>query len=173
MKTNLWMLSAAIALCVLPGPDLAQVGGQPWRPDMSIPPNWQPGPGGTRPYLPSGPALPNNPFFPQSPGPLNPVGPHGILPPEPRVGAFIDPGQNGTPNPAPNQISLEVLRQLTDPELPRIAPPFEPVKLPAAQPPLPALPSWEGWEGAVIGIGILCLLARLLRDSNARKDMAP
>lgn len=173
MKASLWMLLAAIAACVLPEPILAQVGGQPWRPDMSIPPNWQPGPGGTRPFLPSGPVLPNNPFFPQSPGrPLDPVGPHGILPPEPQVGAIIAQGQRGNSNPAPIPISPELLRQLTNPEIPRNNPPFSPVNLPPAHPPPPPGPSWEGWEWAVIGVGVLCLLGRLTRDYVARKETA-
>jgi hypothetical protein len=114
MKASLCMLSAAIAVCVAHAAALAQGPGglDPWRPDMNFPPNWQPGPGGTWPYRPSGPVLPNNPFLQKNQGGwLNPVGPHGMFPREPRVSDFIDQGQRSKPNPSvPVQIPPEVLR---------------------------------------------------------------
>jgi hypothetical protein len=178
MKASLLMLSAAIAVCVLPSPALPQLGGlAPYRPNMDFPPNWDPGPSGARPVRPSGPVPPINPFLRQNQGrPPNPVGPHGILPPEPGVGGIIDQGQSGNSNPPPSaQIPPEVLGQLTNPVVPKIDPPFVPAQLPgaaAAQQPRPAAPPWQGWEWVAIGIGVLCLLACLLRNSVERKRTA-
>jgi hypothetical protein len=80
IKASLWMLSAAIAVCVLPGYALSQPGGLDiWRPNMDIPSNWQPGPGGTQPVLPSGPVFPNNQFGSQRQAtPLGSSGPISI-----------------------------------------------------------------------------------------------
>ena len=179
MKASLWMLSAAIAVCVAHAAALAQGPGGlgPWRPNMDVPPNWQPGPGGTWPYRPSGPVLPNNPFLRTHQGrPLNSVGPHGILPPEPGVGGIIDQGQSGNSNlGAPAQIPPEVLRQLTNPVLPQIDPPFAPAKLPraaTAQQPPPAASPWQFWGWVAAGIFVLSLLACLLRDYVERKHTA-
>jgi len=178
-KASLVMLSAGLAVCVAHAAALAQGPGglDPLRPNMDFPPNWQPGPGGTWPSRPSGPVLANNPFLRKNQGrPLNSVGPHGILPPEPRVGGTIDQGQSGNSNPtAPAQIPPEVLRELTKPVVPKMDPPFEPAKLPgaaAAQQPPPAAFPWQFWGWVAAGIGVLSLLARLLRDDVERKHTA-
>lgn len=184
MKVRLWMLSAVLAVCVLAGPAFPQPGGLgPWRPNMDIPSNWQPGPGGTRPYRPSGPLLPNNPFLrynqgrpPNAPSLSFGSGPHGILPSEPGVGGIIDQGQRGNSNPgASAPIPPEVLRQLANPVVPRIDPPFEPARLPRAVPaqqPPPAAPPWQGWGWVAAAIFVLTLLILLLRGDVERKDTA-
>jgi hypothetical protein len=165
------MLSAAIAVCVAHAAALAQ---GPYRPNMDIPPNWQQGPGGTRPYQPKGPVLANNPFLQKNQGRQpNSVGPHGILPPEPRVSGTIDQGPSGNSNPA--QIPPEVVRQLTTPVVPKIDLPYAPPKLPgtaAAQQPPPAVFPWQFWGWVAAGIFVLSLLARLLHDYVARKQTA-
>jgi hypothetical protein len=52
MKASICMLSAVVVICVANAAALAQYPGgpDPWRPDLSFPPNWQPGPGGARAY---------------------------------------------------------------------------------------------------------------------------
>jgi hypothetical protein len=169
MKARLCLLSAAIAVCVLPAAALAQPGGLgPYRPDMSFPPNWQPGPGGTRPVLPSGPLPPNNPLL--VPGTS---GPGGILPPEPGVGAVLDQRQGGNPNPDAARLAQEAASQLTNPVVPKFEPLFDPAYQPGAarvwhEP--PAESSWQGWEWAAACGGGLCLLARVLGGGAARKQ---
>jgi len=51
----------------------------------------------------------------------------------------------------------------------------QPIVLPPPAAPRPepfAAPSWQGWAWVAAGIGVLCLLARLLRDYAARKHTA-
>ena len=172
MKASPCLLSVALVVCVLPGPALAQPGRlDAWRPDMTPPPNWQPG-GAKRPSWPSRPlGLPDNPLLRLSSG-----GPHGIIPREPRVSDFIDQGQRGNPNRGAPQISVEALRQLANPVVPKIETPFAPANLPRAVPVRqvpPAAPPWQGWEWWAAGLGVLLLLGRVLRDDPARKEPAP
>ena len=174
MKESLFILSAAIALCVAHAAVLAQYPGGPsvYRPNMDIPPNWQPGPGRTWPIRPSGPVPPDNPFLRNNQGrPLNAPGPHGIIPPEPQISGIIDQGQNANSG-VPAQVPPSLVMQLTPPVVPNIHPPFEPVKLPLVPPaghePF-AAPSWPHWPWVAASVFVLCLLALLLRDYVARK----
>jgi hypothetical protein len=86
------------------------------------------------------------------------------------VGGIIDQGQSGKSNPStPPQIPPEVLRQLTNPVIPKIDPPFQPAHLPGAaavQQPPPAAVPWQFWGWLAAGIFILSLLALLLRKGE-------
>ena len=173
-QISLWMLSAAIALCVADAAAQAQYPSGPnvYRPNMDIPANWQPGPGRTWPIRPSSPVPPDNPFLRNNQGlPRNAPGPHGIIPPEPRINGIIDQGQNANSG-VPAQVPPSLVMQLTPPVVPNIHPPFEPVKLPLVPPaghePF-AAPSWPHWPWVAASVFVLCLLALLLRDYVARK----
>ena len=204
MKTSLVMLSAAIAVCVAHAAALAQYPGgpNPWRPDLSFPPNWQPGRGG--PFGLQGPSGPQSPVGPQGPGLNIPgigsgyfgreSGPGsssplpGTTPPEPNVRYIIKQMEkaNGpvlTPNPGGSaRIPRAVLEQILNPPKPDFSkmdfPKFEPARLPGGMSPpgnnLRGAP-WQGWEwvvAAAAGVFVLGLLARLLRDYVERKHTA-
>jgi hypothetical protein len=188
MKASFRMLSAAVVVCVAHAAALAQYPGRldTYRPNMDIPPNWQSGPGGTWPVRPSGPVGPQGPngpnipgigrgFFGSESGPGSFSPQPGIIPREPRPSDFIDQGRSGNSNPGAAQIPPELLSQLTIPVVPKIEPLFAPAPLPGAAParPVPpAAPPWQGWVWVAAGIGVLCLLARLLRTYAERKDTA-
>jgi hypothetical protein len=203
MNARLSMLSAAIAVCVAHATALAQYPGglNPYRPDLSFPPNWQPGPGGA-PFGRTG--LAGRTGFAGRPGFLGRQGPGlhipgigsgwfgsesgpgsispqpGIIPPEPNVRAILDRMQKSnaagpTTNPgAPAPISPAVLEQLANPpkvDFPKFAPANLPGAAPARQVP-PAAPFRPHWGWVAAGIFVLCLLAYVLRDYAARKDAA-
>jgi hypothetical protein len=204
MKVSLSILSAAVALCVAHAAALAQHPGapNPWRPDLSFPPNWQPGPGGA-PFGRQGPLGPQGPVGPQGPGLNIPgfgsgyfgseSGPGsfpplpGTTPPEPNVRAIIkqmEEANGAVPAPNPGgsaQISPAELEQILNQPKPDFSkmdfPKFEPARLPADAPARhepPAAPPWQGWGwvAAAAGIFVLGLLARLLRDYVERKHTA-
>ena len=121
-----------------------------------------------------GPDTPSRIVYESGPASFSPL--PGILPAEPRPSDFIDQGPSGNPNPGAAPVPPAVLRELTNPVVPKIEPPFEPANLPGAalarQAP-PAAPPWQGWEwvaAAAAGIFVLGLLARLLRAYVERKD---
>ncbi len=79
MKASLWLLSAAVAVCVANAAALAQYPGRPDWPGApgggllngplgSVPPNWTPGPGGVPGYLPPGLTGPQRPLGLQGAG---------------------------------------------------------------------------------------------------------
>jgi hypothetical protein len=160
MRASLCVLWASVALCVAHAAALAQ-------PPGGANPSYSP-------FDPSSPGGVRNPFDPPSSGEWQSrFGSYRPVPTEPRAGSFPDQ-QDANPNPgAAAPIPPELISQLINP--PKIDLNFQPAPLPVAgiprQEPL-AAPPWQGWEWVVAGIGVLCLLARIQRDRNARKHPA-
>jgi len=169
MKASFCLLSAVIAVCVTHAAALAQSRGRPNRwpphdPSAGARPSYSP-------FDPSSPGGVRNPFDPPSSGEWqSPLGSYRAVPPEPGVGASIDHGRNGNPNPGtPAQILPEQFTQQYQP--PKIGHVPLPVVAPARYEP-PAAPSWQGLEWAAAGIVVLGLLALLLRGSVERRREA-
>jgi hypothetical protein len=184
MKASLCMLSAVIAVGVAHATTLAQ-----YRPDLSFPPNWQPGPGGAIAYpqarlsgpggVPAGSLGAGGPDIPGiGKGYFGANGPGSITPrpSEPMVGDFLKGQSNPPPNPGA-EIPPAVLESLLNNPKPNL----DNIPLP---PPAPVVPrpipvaerSWLSWDWTA-GILLLCVLSGLFLASSARKqsgsDAAP
>jgi hypothetical protein len=110
MKPSLWLLSAAVAVCVANAAALAQYPGRPDWPGApgggllngplgSVPSNWTPGPGGVPGYLPPGLTGPQRPLGLQGAG-LPPPGFPGVPGGPVLKGPAFDPnfiGPGGVP----------------------------------------------------------------------------
>jgi hypothetical protein len=179
-KVSICMLSFGIAVCVAHAPALAQ-----YRPDLSFPPNFQPGPGGapTGAFGPRGPVLtrPNIPGIGAGVfGSENGPGSFSPIPSEPRMSDVVNGGNPWAPRPgtgpppsppAPPPIPPHVIEMLNTqpviPSPPLVVAPWPPV---AARPAPVTAPSRLHWEWLAGIFGVILLL--VLYDCFARKQTA-
>ncbi len=178
MKVSIWVLSATALMAVAHAAAVAQ-----YRPDLTFPPNFQPGPGG----VPTGPLGSRGPVLtrPKIPGigdgvfgSQNGPGSFSPIPSEPRMSDIVNGGNPWAARPkaapapnavAPTPIPPGVLQQPIN--IPKIDLdiPLPPPWLPAPVVPRPvavAESSWFSWKWAA-GIFVGCLLVGLLCGAAA------